>query len=141
MSTPKKVHILKDWPIPQNSHEVRIFFGLDHFYLQFIFGFSHIGWSLNQLTKGNGKIVFKWTPTQWQDFEQIKNKICTAPVLVLPNFHHPFEIEMDASDYALGDVITQSGHLVAFHSKNFNQTIRRYSTYEKELHAIVQALY
>ena len=54
------------------------------------------------------KIVFKWTPTQQQSFERIKNKICTAPVLVLLDLHQPFEIEIDASDYALGAVITQS---------------------------------
>ena len=69
-------------------------------------GFSHIAWPLNQLTKGNGKIVFKWTPTQQQAFEQLKHKLCTAPVLVLPNLHQHFEIEMDALDYALGAVIT-----------------------------------
>ena len=69
---PKKVHILKDWTIPQNIHELRFFLGLVNFYQWFILGFSHIAWPLNQLTKGNGKNVFKSTLTQQQDFEQIK---------------------------------------------------------------------
>ena len=56
--------------------------------------------------KGNGKIVFKWTLTQQQDFEQTKKKLCIALVLVLPNLHQPFEIETDASDYALSAVVT-----------------------------------
>ena len=86
--------------------------------------------------KGNGKIVFKWTPKQQKAFEHIKNKLCNAVVLVLPDLHQPFEIETDASDYALGIVITQSGHPVAFHS----DTVRRYLTYEKELYAIMKAL-
>ena len=47
---------------------------------------------------------------------------------------------MDASDYALGAVITQSSHPAAFRFETFNDTIIRYSTYEKELYAIVQAL-
>ena len=128
---PKKVQILKDCPIPQNIHEVRSFLGLANFYRQLILGFSHITWPLNRLMKGNGKKIFKWTLTQQQDFEQIKNKLCTAPVLVLPDLHQPFEIEMDASDYALGAVITQSGHLVMFHSENFSETVRMYSMYEK----------
>ena len=51
--------------------------------------------------KGNGKIVFKWKLTQKQAFEQLKNKLCTAPVLVLLDLHHPFEIETGTSDYAL----------------------------------------
>ena len=47
---------------------------------------------------------------------------------------------MDASDYALHALITQLGHPVTFHSKNFIDTVRRYSMYEKELYAIVQDL-
>ena len=59
---------------------------------------------------------------------------------MLPDLHHPFEIETGASDYALSAVITQSGHPDAFHSETFNDTIRRYLTYEKELYAIMKAL-
>ena len=70
-------------------------------------------------------------PTQQSNFEQIKNKLRTAPILVLPDLHQPFEIEIDASDYALGVVITQSRHPVTFHFETFNDTVRRYSTYEK----------
>ena len=99
-----------------------------------------MAWPLNQLTKGNGKNVFKCTLTQQQAFEQVKNKLCTTPVLVLPDFRQPFEIEIDASDYALSAVITQSSHPITFYSKIFNDTVRRYLTYEKELYAIVQAL-
>ena len=111
-----------------------------NFYQQFIVGFSHIAWALNKLTKGNGKTIFKWTLTKQQAFEKLKNKICIAPVLFLRHLHQPFEIETDASDYALVTVITLLGHPVAFHSKNFNDTVKKYSTYEKELYAIVQAL-
>ena len=89
---PKNIQILKDWPIPQNIHELRSFLGLANFYWRFILGFSHIAWPLNQLTKGNGKNVFKWTPTQQQSFEQLKKNICTAPVLVLHDLYQPFDI-------------------------------------------------
>ena len=106
---PKKVRILKDWAIPENIHELRSFLGLVNFYRQFILGFSHITCPSNQLSKQNGKTIFKWTSTQQQDFEQLKNKICTAPVLVLPYLHHPFEIETNAQNYALDAVITQLG--------------------------------
>ena len=91
----EKVQILKDWPIPQNIHELRSFLSLENFYRQFILGFSHIAWPFNQLTKGNGKIVFKWTLTQQQYFEQLKNKLCIAPILVLLDLYHPFDIEID----------------------------------------------
>ena len=135
-----KVQILKHWPIPKNIHELRIFHGLANFYQRFILGFSHITWHLNQLTKGNGKIGFNWTPIKQQAFEQQQKKIYTAPVLVLHYLHQPFEIDMDASDYALGVVIAQLGHLIMFHSETFNDIVEMYSTYEKELYAILQAL-
>ena len=64
----------------------------------------------------------------------------TTPVILLPDLHQPFDIETDASDYALHAMITQSGHPVTFHSETFNDIVRRYSMYEKELYAIVQAL-
>ena len=126
-----KVQILKEFPIPQNIHEILIFLFWQFFYQRFILRFNHKAWPLNQLTKGNGKTIFKWTPTQQQDFEKLKNKLCNAPILVLPDLCHSFEIETDTSDYALGLVITQSGHPVAFHSENFNGTVRTYSMYEK----------
>ena len=47
---------------------------------------------------------------------------------------------MNTSDYALGAMITQSGHPDAFHSETFNDAVRRYSMYEKEQYAIVKAL-
>ena len=87
------------------NHEIISFVGLVNFYQRFRLGFIHIAWPLNQLMKGNGKTVFKWTLTQQQAFEQIKKSLCTTPVLVLPNLHHPFEIKMDASNYALSAVI------------------------------------
>ena len=45
-------------------------------------------------------------PTQQQASEQIKNKLCTTPIVLLPNLHHPFYIDMDASDYVISAVIT-----------------------------------
>ena len=59
---------------------------------------------------------------------------------MLPDLHHPFDIETNALDYALNAMITQSGHPVAFHCENFNDTFRKYSAYEKELYTIVQDL-
>ena len=73
-------------------------------------------------------------------FEQIKNKLCIVPVLVLLDLHQPFDIETNASYYDLSAMISQSGHPIVFHSETFSDTVRRYSMHEKELYAIVQAL-
>ena len=50
------------------------------------------------------------------------------------------EIDTDASNYAMGVMITQSGHLVAFHLENLSEIVRKYLTYEIELYSTVQAL-
>jgi hypothetical protein len=50
----------------------------------------------------------------------------------------PFEIETDASDYAVGVVLTQNGHLVEYHSETLSDTVRKYPTYDKEMYSIVQ---
>ena len=100
-------------------------------------GFNHIAWPMNQLTKGGGDIVLKWTTTQEHDFEKLKNHLCTTPVLMLPNLHYPFEIETNASDYSTGAMITQVGHQMEFHLKTFNAIVCKHSSYERELYAIV----
>ena len=51
----------------------------------------------------------------------------------------PFEIEIDASDYVIGVVLTQHGHLVAYHSETLYNVVHRYPTYVKHLHSIMHA--
>ena len=72
-------------------------------------------------------------------FKELKKFLCSAPVLTLPDLQQPFKIEIDASDYAIGAVLTQQGHLVAFHSDTLSDTVHKYPTYDKEMYSIVQA--
>ena len=60
-------------------------------------------------------------------------------MLALPDLQRPFEIETYASDYAIGAVLTQQGHPVAFHSETLSDTVLKYPTYDKEMYSIVQA--
>ena len=60
-------------------------------------------------------------------------------VLTLPDLQQPFEIETDASNYAIGVVLTQQGHLVAYHSETLFDQVHKYPTYEKEMYSIAQA--
>ena len=69
----------------------------------------------------------------------MKNRLCSAPVLTLRDLQKPFEIEIDASDYAIGAVLTQQVHPVAYHSETLSETVRKYPTYDKEMYSIVQA--
>jgi hypothetical protein len=70
----------------------------------------------------------------------LKEKISSALVLALPNLRQPFEIQIDASNYAMGVVLLQYGKLICFHSETFNGAVINYPTYDKELYALVQSV-
>ena len=64
----------------------------------------------------------------------------SAPVLALPDLIQPFEIQTDASNYAMGAVLLQHGKPICFYSEIFNGAIVNYPTYDKELYALVQSV-
>ena len=72
--------------------------------------------------------------------EGLKKTISTEPVLHLPDLDLPFEVQMDASDRALGGVLVQEGHPVAFESRKLNGAEQKYSTHEKEMTTMVHCL-
>jgi hypothetical protein len=102
-------------------------------------GFSHIAWALIQVTKGDGKENFTWGKAQQRAFDDLKHRLFSAPVLSLLDMQQLFEIETNASDYVVGEFLTQHGHLVAYHSETLSDTIPKYPTYKKEMYSIVQA--
>jgi hypothetical protein len=104
-----------------------------------VLGFSHIAWALSQINRGGGKAKFAWGRSQQQEFDDFKKCLCSAPILSLPDLQHPFEIETDASDYAVGVVLMQHGHPMAYHSATLSDVVFKYPTYKKEMYSIVQA--
>ena len=60
-------------------------------------------------------------------------------MLTLPDLQQPFEIETDAFDYAIWAVLTQQGHLVAYHSETPSERVQKYLTYDKEMYSIMSA--
>jgi hypothetical protein len=125
-----KIEVIHDWPAPTTLTELQSFLGLANFYQRFVLGFSHIAWALNQVTKGGGK-------EQQRSFDDLKHHLCSALVLSLPDLQQPFEIEIDASDYVVGAVLTQHGHPMAYHSETLSYIVWKYPTYDKEMFSIV----
>ncbi|MCG8626969.1 MAG: RNA-directed DNA polymerase [Proteobacteria bacterium] len=92
---PRKVESVKNFPRPQDLRSVRSFLGLTSYYRRFIPCFSSIASPLYQLTKKDAP--FDWTASCEQSFEQLKQRLIEAPVLVFPNFEKEFLLETDAS--------------------------------------------
>jgi hypothetical protein len=96
-----------------------------------VLGFSHIAWALSQINKSGGKEKFVWGRSQQQAFDDLKQCLCSTPILSLPNLQQPFEIETDASDYVVGIVLTQHCHSMAYHSETLLDAFHDYPTYNK----------
>ncbi|XP_066324002.1 uncharacterized protein [Miscanthus floridulus] len=110
----------------------------DGFYRRFVKDFSTIAAPLNNLTKKD--VPFKWGNEQDQAFNELKTKLCEAPLLQLPDFGKTFEIECDASGIGIGGVLLQEGKPVAYFSEKLNGPHLNYSVYDKELYALVRVL-
>jgi hypothetical protein len=95
-----KIQVIQDWPAPTTLTKLHSFLGLANFYHRFVLGFSHITWPLSQVTKGGAKEKLFWSESQQKAFGELKHRLCSAPVLTLPDLQQPFEIETDAFDYA-----------------------------------------
>jgi hypothetical protein len=82
---------------------------------------------------GGGKEKFMWDQSQHKAFDYLKQCLCSASMLSLPDLQQPFEIKTDASDYVAGAVLTQHRHPMAYHSETLLDTICKYPTYNKEM--------
>jgi hypothetical protein len=83
---------------------------------------------------------FHWTEEAEKIFNLLKRKITEQPILVLSDFKNTFQVKCDASGFAIGAVLTQEDRLIAYFSEKLNEVKVKYSTYDKEFYAIIQAL-
>jgi hypothetical protein len=134
---PSKIQAMLDWPPPSTIKALRGFLGLTGFYRKFIKGYASIALPLTAFLR---KDAFKWPPEAQQAFDQLKLAMTQAPTLALSDFSIPFDIETDASGSAMGAVLMQNSHPIAFFSQPFCPTLQRSSTYVRELHAITSAV-
>ena len=140
---PIKVAGVDGWKPPKNLTELQGFMGFINFYRRFTKGFSKIAKPLNKLTKKG--VIWEWTPKRQQVFETLKRLICSEPVLLMPMLENPFEMEVDASSFAIGATLSQQDelqrwHPVAYFSETLSEAERNYDIYDQELLAIVKSL-
>ncbi|XP_073061749.1 uncharacterized protein [Primulina eburnea] len=112
---PTKIESVKKWPIPMTVAEVRSFLGLAGYYHRFIADFSKIALPLTTLTRKTVK--FEWTNEFQQSFQELKDKLTSAPVLSLPEGVEDFVVFTDASKKGLGAVLMQRGKVKIEHQR------------------------
>jgi hypothetical protein len=137
-----KVAAVRDWPTPTTKREVRGFLGLAGYYRRFVQNYAQIAAPLTLLT--GETVVWRWAAPQQSAFEQLKERLSSAPILVYANPSRPYVVQTDASDCAVGAVLSQrqddgSERPIAFWSHKLNSAEFNYSATEKELLAIVLA--
>jgi hypothetical protein len=117
--------------------ELRSFLGLSGYHRRFIRDYGKICRPLfDSLKKGE----FYWNHSDKVAFEEIKIALCSAPILALPDFTKPFILEADASDTCIGAVLMQEGKPISFLSKSLGPRATRFSTYDEEALALIEAL-
>nr|GFA31922.1 transposon Ty3-I Gag-Pol polyprotein [Tanacetum cinerariifolium] len=104
---PSKVESIKNRKTPESPSEIRSFLGLAGYYRRFIKNFSKIAKPLTQLTQKNKAYV--WGDKQEEAFCILKEKLCNAPVLTLPDGPNDFVVYCDASNQGFGCVLMQRG--------------------------------
>lgn len=137
-----KIKAVLDFPIPKTPTEIKSFLGLIGYYRKFLKDFSKLTQPLTNCLKKGRKVEI--TPEYITAFEKCKELLVNAPLLQFPDYSKQFILTTDASDTALGAVLSQgpigSDRPIAYASRSLNPAETRYSTIEKELLAIIWAI-
>lgn len=141
---PSKVASVKDWPVPKTRTEVLALKGLAGYYRRFVKNFSDIAGPLSALT--SDKVLFVWGEKEQASFDQLKEALITAPVLISPDPTKPYIISTDASAFAIGGVLSQvqegEERVISFESRvrRLNVTERNYPIHDRGLLAVMEML-
>ncbi|GJU36764.1 putative reverse transcriptase domain-containing protein [Tanacetum coccineum] len=135
---PAKIESIKDWASPKTPMEIRQFLGLAGYYRRFIEGFSKIVKLMTKLTQKG--IKFDWGEKEENIFQLIKQKLCSAPILALPEGSKDFVVYCDASHKGLGVVLMQKEKVIAYASRQLKVYEKNYTTHDLELGSVVFSL-
>ncbi|GJR16525.1 putative reverse transcriptase domain-containing protein [Tanacetum coccineum] len=127
---PAKIESIKDWASPKTATEIRQFLGLAGYYRRFIEGFSKIAKPMTKLTQK--KVKFDWGDKAETSFQLIKQKLCSAPILALPEGSEDFIVYCDASIKGLGAVLMQREKVIAYASRQLKIHEKNYTTHDLE---------
>jgi len=139
---PHKTKTIEEWETPVSISEIRSFLGLTNYYKKFVKDYAKIVSPLTALLKKDAEWI--WMEPQQTAFDTMKKRLVSAPILRKPDFKLPFVLTTDASDLAIGAVLTQDDgkgpRPVAYESRKMTPAEKNYSIHEKELLAIIHVL-
>ena len=139
----KKVQDVVEWLVPKSIKDVQKFLGLANYYRRFVKDFAKIAKPLHKMTRKETK--WNWEERQQRAFEGLKERFMTEPVLVTPDLNKEMRVEVDASDFVTGGVLSmkykdEKWRLVTHISKSLNEAKRNYEIHDKEILVIIQCL-
>ena len=123
---------------PKNIIKVRSFLGLAGYYKRFVEGFSKIVAPLTAFTRKGKK--YEWTPKCKESFQEVKRRLTSVPILVLPTSGELLQVYSDASKIGLGAVLIQNEKVIAYSSRQLKEHEKNYPTYNLEMAAVIFAL-
>src|SRR5262249_51148487 len=114
---PAKIEAMISWPRLTTVSEVRSFLGLAGYYRHFFEGFARISAPLTNLIRKN--VEFRWTNRCEASFWELKERLTTAPILVIPKEGVGFVIYYDASEQDWGMVVAYASRQLKTHERNY----------------------
>ncbi|GKA04467.1 hypothetical protein Tco_0683587 [Tanacetum coccineum] len=135
---PAKNKAVKNWASPTTPSEICQFLGLAGYYRRFIEGFSKIAKLMTELMQKDKK--FDWGEEQESAFQLLKQKLCDAPIITLPEGSDDFVMYCDTSIKGLGAVLMQRTKVIAYASRQLKDHEKNYTTHDLELGAVVFTL-
>nr|GFC04391.1 reverse transcriptase domain-containing protein [Tanacetum cinerariifolium] len=127
---PAKIESSKDWASPKTPTKIRQFLGLAGYYRRFIEGFSKVAKPMTKLTQK--KVMFDWGDKQEAAFQLLKQKLCSAPILALPEGAEDFVAYCDALHKGLGVVLMKREKVISYASQQLKIHEKNYTTHDLE---------
>ena len=139
----EKVQGVIGWLVPKSVKDVQKFLGLANYYRWFVKDFAKIAKPLHEMTRKENK--WSWRERQQKAFEELKERFMMEPVLVTPDLDKEMRVEVDTSDFAMGEVLSmkcedEKWRPVAYIFKSLNEAERNYEIHDKEMLVIIQCL-
>ena len=135
---PEKVEAVMSWERSRSVFEIRSFLGLARYYKRFIEDFSRLAAPMTKLTRK--EVKFDWDDRCEEAFQELKRRLTSVPILIVPDMGQGYTVYCDASRARLGCVLMQSERVVAYGSRQLKNHEQNYPTHDMELAAVVFAL-